>query len=65
MERTIGCCEQCGGDLPLIDNDNNHPALPSTRRTGGDCSGRQSNGGWCGAYRAASMKRWESWRAAK
>ena len=52
-----GTCDTCGGALPLIDGDNNHPALPSTRRTGGECPGYFTRDGVCGAYRWSGMTR--------
>lgn len=45
-----GTCDQCGGDLPLIDGDNDSPLLPQRLRHGGDCRGYVAADNICGAY---------------
>lgn len=51
-----GICHSCGGDLPLIDGDNDHPDLPRSRRHG-ECPGRQTPGGRCGCYADCDLVR--------
>jgi hypothetical protein len=43
-------CARCGGDLPTIRGNNDHPALPNLEG-GGECPGSITEDGLCGAYR--------------
>lgn len=51
-----GRCDCCGGALPLIDGDNDHPSLPHCP-SGGECPGSQTSDGICGAWRGARLVR--------
>jgi hypothetical protein len=42
-------CACCGGDLPTIGGDNDHPDLPDLE-SGGECPGWTTEDGLCGAY---------------
>jgi hypothetical protein len=46
-------CACCGGELPTIGGDNDHPALPELD-SGGECPGYITEDGLCGAYRGWS-----------
>jgi hypothetical protein len=43
-------CDRCGGDLPAVGGDNDHPDLPHDLPYGGDCPGHVGDDGLCGAY---------------
>lgn len=51
-----GTCDCCGGDLPLVDGDNDSTLLPSRLRSGGECPGYMAEA-LCGAYEG-----WPAWR---
>lgn len=50
---TWGACDHCGGSLPRIDGDNDHPDLPPAE----DCPGH-SRSGYCGAYDPETLGTW-------
>jgi hypothetical protein len=42
-------CDCCGGDLPTINGDNDHPDFPELESEG-ECPGWITDHGLCGAY---------------
>jgi hypothetical protein len=52
---TWGVCDRCGGNLPLIDGDNDCSAPSVTR---GECPGYVTAGGNCGCYDDDDLAVW-------
>lgn len=50
-------CACCGGNLPLVDGDNDSPDLPHSR-TKGTCPGYVTDGGRCGCYSDDAIREW-------
>jgi hypothetical protein len=47
-------CACCGGALPMLDGDNDHPGLDAYCHDG-DCPRMRTPNGYCGAYRDAGI----------
>lgn len=54
---TWGRCDCCGGELPVIDEDNGSGLLPRRLKHGGECPGHTATEMLCGAYEGWSRTR--------